>query len=270
MIAVLRTEVAKQVRRPRTWVALAVMIAVPVIVTIALHANPPDRAGGRGNGFFYLAQFSGLLMPVAALQFMSRFLLVAVVAMFAGDAIASEASWGNLRAILTRPVSRGRLLAAKSATVAILILAATGFVVVAALIAGVIAFGWHPINVPVAGIDQSTGELLRNLAVATFYVAIQVSGIAAIGLMVSTMTDSAAAAAAAAFGFYITSAILDGIDAIGSIRNVFPTHYFDAWNVLFTGGQRADMTRGVLLQLGYMVVAGTVAWWWFRRKDVLS
>jgi len=246
------------------------MVAVPVIVTIALYANPPDRAGGRGNGFFFLAQFSGLLMPVAALQFMSRFLLVAVVAMFAGDAISSEASWGNLRAMLTRPVSRGRLLAAKSAMVAILVVAATGLVVVAALVAGVIAFGWHPINVPALGIDQSTGELLGNLTVATLYVAIQVAGIAAIGLMVSTMTDSAAGAAAAAFGVYITSAILDGIDAIGSIRNVFPTHYFDAWNSLFTGGQTTDMIRGLLVQLAYVVVAGTVAWWWFRRKDVLS
>jgi ABC-2 type transport system permease protein len=270
MIAVLRTEAVKQVRRPRTWVALGLMVAIPVIVAIALSANPPDRVGGRGDGFFFLAQFSGLFMPVAALQFMSRFLLVGVVAMFAGDAISSEASWGNLRAVLTRPVARGRLLAAKSAMVAILILTATGLVVVAGLVAGVVAFGWHPINVPAMGIDQSTGELLGNLAVATLYVAVQVSGIAAIGFMVSTMTDSAASAAAAAFGVYVTSAILDGIDAIGSIRNVFPTHYFEAWDSLFTGGPTTDMVRGVFLQVGYIVVAGAIAWWWFRRKDVLS
>ena len=37
---------------------------------------------------------------------MSRFLLVFLVALFAGDAVASEANWGNLRAMLTRPGRR--------------------------------------------------------------------------------------------------------------------------------------------------------------------
>ena len=32
-----------------------------------------------------------------------------VVALFGGDAIAGEASWGNLRYLLMRPIGRGRL-----------------------------------------------------------------------------------------------------------------------------------------------------------------
>ena len=49
-------------------------------------------------------------MPAAALRLMSGFLLVIIVAVFGGDAIAGEASWGNLRYLLMRPISRGRLL----------------------------------------------------------------------------------------------------------------------------------------------------------------
>ena len=87
-------------------------MAVPVIVVIALKANPPDSRATRDRSrpFFFLSTKTGLFLPVAALRVMSRFLLVIVVALFAGDAIASEASWGNLRAMLVRPLGRGRLL----------------------------------------------------------------------------------------------------------------------------------------------------------------
>ena len=40
MLAVFRTEVVKQLRRPRTYVALGIAILIPTIATIALKANP--------------------------------------------------------------------------------------------------------------------------------------------------------------------------------------------------------------------------------------
>ena len=43
----------------------------------------------------------------------SGFLLVVVVALFCGDTVASEASWGSLRYLLAIPVPRARLLGVK-------------------------------------------------------------------------------------------------------------------------------------------------------------
>jgi len=52
---------------------------------------------------------------------------------------------------------------------------------------------------------------------------------------------------------------------------VFPTHYLDAWQHLFLHGTAdADMARGALLQIPYLIVFYSVAWWWFGRKDILS
>ena len=46
---------------------------------------------------------------------------------------------------------------------------------------------------------------------------------------------------------------LDAITSLGSIRYVLPTHYLDAWDVLFFGrGPNADMLRGILLQVAYV------------------
>jgi ABC-2 type transport system permease protein len=270
MLAVARAEIAKQWRRPRTYVALGLTVVVPVVVAIALKANPPDLPE-RQDAFFFLATKSGLFLPVAALRLMSRFLLVVVVALFAGDAVASEASWGNLRSLLARPIPRGRLLAGKLVSAALFAFIATALVAIAGLVAGGIAFGVHPIEIPLLGLDLSVLDVLGRIGLSVLYVFWSLAGMIALSFMVSTMTDAPAGAIFAGVGFYITSQILDAIEPIGSIRNVFPTHYFDAWFDLFTGsGPTADMLRGTLLQIPYVLVFCGIAWWWFRRKDILS
>lgn len=279
----LRTELVKQIRRPRTWVALAFVSAVPIIVTIALKANPPTLDGGGRDieeRFFYLSTQTGLIVPMASLLLMSRFFLVVVLCLFAGDAVASEASWGNLRFLLVRPVGRGRLLAAKLVSAAVFGLLATALVVVTGTIAGVIAFGWHPLDfgeaLGFAGIvpdnlNQSPERLLFHLAVATVVVTWGLSAILAFGFMLSTMTDSPAGAVFGAVGLYVVSTILDAIESVGRIRYVLPTHYLDAWTSLFSENRWTDdMWRAVLLPIPYLVVLLGIAWWRFRRKDITS
>ena len=275
MLALFRTEMTKQWRRPRTYVALGITVAIPVITAIAIKANPPSLStGGPGNGGFpFVAQYTGLYLPVVALRFMSRFLLVILVALFAGDAVASEANWGNLRAMLTRPVNRSRLLLVKVESAGLMALIATALIGVTGLVAGAIAFGWHPVNLSVPGfsLHQSTGQVLGNLALASGYVFWSLAGVAALAFMVSTMTDSPAGAVFAGVGLYIVSQILNNISSLDPISFVFPTHYFDAWTSLFDGhGPTGDMLRGTLLQIPYVLGFGGIAWWYFRRKDVLS
>ena len=52
--------------------------------------------------FLFLSFLSGLLLPAFALRITSALILVIVVALFGGDAIAGEANWGNLRYLLMR------------------------------------------------------------------------------------------------------------------------------------------------------------------------
>src|SRR5947208_16660089 len=188
MVAIFRTEIAKQMRRPRTYVALGIACLIPIILTIALKANPPT--GGPGDqGLLELAPSSGILVAVAMLRFMSRFLLVLIAALFAGDAVAAEAAWGNLRYLLVRPVGRPRLLGAKLSVSALLAVTATVLIVVTGLVAGGIAFGWSGITVPFSGLSQSAGQLLWNVVLATFYVAWGLAAVVSFGFFVSTLTD---------------------------------------------------------------------------------
>jgi ABC-2 type transport system permease protein len=87
----------------------------------------------------------------------------------------------------------------------------------------------------------------------------------------STLTDTAASAIGATAGVYIVSEILDSISQLGQVRYAFPTHYFDAWETMFTDNTYSrEMAVGIAVQLAYLVVIGAVAVAWFKRKDIRS
>jgi ABC-2 type transport system permease protein len=268
---VIRVELRKQLRRPRTWVALAIVAILPAVITVAFAlGGPPHRQGGRGAGLFDIATKSGVNMPLAALTGMQGFLLVIVTALFAGETLAGEAAWGSLRYLLVRPVGRGRVLTAKLLVAVLLTAVATVLIPVVGLASGVAAFGWHPVaELPFGTIAPGTAVL--RLFEATGYVICQLAGMLAFAVLLSTLTTSAFGAVFGGVGFAVVSEILDAISAFGPFRYGLPTHYWQAWNGLFHfPTTTADMVRGTLLQIPYVVVFLGFAYWWFRRKDVLS
>jgi len=265
----IRVEFIKQVRRLRTLVALGVLAGIPIILTVALKLNPPSPSSNE-RGYFDVATHSGINVPLAALTATSAFLLVIVVSLFSGETISGEATWGTLRYLLVRPVSRPRLLAAKLLVAVTLSVAATFVISVVALIAGVIAFGWHPVLTPSFLVVSQTSAIAK-LALGTIYVAWCMAPFISFAFLLSTLTDSAFGAVAGGVGLGIVSQILNNISALDFMSFVFPTHYIDSWHGLFHQPvQAGDMVHGVLVALVYAAVFLSLAWAQFIRKDVLS
>jgi ABC-2 type transport system permease protein len=110
---VIRVELVKLVRRPRSWVSLALLCGLPVVVAVFVavtHLAPPP---GQGPALLSAVLSSGSLYPAAALAIVLPIFLPVAVAVVAGDSIAGEAGAGMLRYLVARPVGRTRLLGAK-------------------------------------------------------------------------------------------------------------------------------------------------------------
>jgi ABC-2 type transport system permease protein len=266
---VIAVELRKQTFRLRTYVALALMVVIPVIITVVVKTHP-GRPGSGERDFFVIATHSGINIPLAALTAMSGFLLVIVVSLFSGETVSGEASWGTLRYLLIRPVSRSRVLLTKLLVASLLSLAATVIISLTSLAAGVAAFGWHPVlTLSLSTVSQ--GPALLRLLLATLYVAWGMAAFVCFALLMSTLTDSAFGAVAAGVGLGVVSQILNGITQVGIVRYGLPTHYLFAWHGLFAFPvTTSDMVRGCAVQLGYAAFFLAFAWWWFRRKDVTS
>ena len=267
------TELLRQLRRRRTLVGLVGIAAVPVLVAVAIvvtgGGDGGDDGGGDPTGLFQFATASGLNFALVSVAATSPFLLLTVVALFNGDTVSSEASWGSLRYLLTRPVPRSRLLWRKLAVGVLLSLVAVALVPLSGVIAGTVAFGWGGVQTPFGSLTPDVA-VLRLLAV-TGYVAWTSAWVAALAFLLSTLTDAPVGAVAGTIVITIVVQILDAITALGAVREWLPTHESIAWvGLLATPPRPGDLTRGVLLQLPYVSLLLAAAFWRFRRKDILS
>src|SRR5581483_7177982 len=95
---VIRVELAKQARRPRTLLTFGALAAFSVVLTVALAASGAGSLERVGDVPLLIAPArSGMSVPVIALSSTMKFFLPLAVAIFAGESVAGEAGWGSLR-----------------------------------------------------------------------------------------------------------------------------------------------------------------------------
>ncbi len=266
-------EAARQLRRRRTRVALGLLVALPLVLVAAFLIGAPDDpepAAGGSQSLADLATASGANFALFTVLVSSAFLLVVIVALCCGDAIASEASWGSLRYLLAAPVPRSRLLRTKlwvglgSSAAALLVLTAV------ALAAGTLAFGWGPLRTPL-GTRIPPDEAVRLLGVILAYIAVTLLPVAALAFALSASTDAPLGAVGGAVLLFITSSILEAVDALGGVRGLLPTRYTLAWlGLLSSPVQWEGILKGCVSALAYSTAFLSFAWWRFLRKDILS
>lgn len=268
----IRAELQRQARRRRTLYAFLALLTIPAVVMTALLVNggPIAPAGGGTPGLVDVASSSGLNFAFFMLLATSQFLLVVVVALFAGDAVASEAQWGSLRYLLTRPIARARLLQTKLLVAGAYAGAAVLFVPLVSLLMGTVAFGFSSVQTPLAGaLGVNTG--LGRLALSAAYVLAAMAVVTALAFWFSTLTDAPLSAVGGAVVLIVVSEILDQVSALGGVRNVLPTHYWLAWlDLLIDPVNATHMTTGLLQMLPWVIGPLLLAFRHFRRKDVLS
>lgn len=261
------TEIRRQWSRRRTKLALGLLAVLPPILVLAFYLGSDDDGG---ESFVDRAMMGAANFTVFTLIVSATFLLVVVVALFFGDTVASEASWGSLRYLLGIPVPRSRLLAVKLAVSALSSLAALVVLTGSALLVGALAFGWNPIRTPY-GDDIPADLAAWRIAGMVAYLAVTLIVIASLGFLLSVRTDAPLAAVGGAVLLYVVSGILDQVESLGAIRGVLPTHYTDAWQGLFADPiQLEEMAKGSISALLYGAVFFALAFWRFHRADVLS
>jgi ABC-2 type transport system permease protein len=261
-------------RRRRTLALLGVLVAVPVLVGIAVRIETGDGSGpdSGGNGPAFLGQVAqnGLFLVFASLAATLPFFLPMTVGVVAGDAVAGEAPAGTLRYQLVAPAGRTRLLTVKYATTMVFCLAATLVVALAALITGLLLFPVGDITL-LSGTSVSFGDgLLRALYIA-LAVALSLAGIAAIGLFVSTLTDSGIGAMAATVGLLVTVQIVDTIPQLHAVQPYLFPHYWLSFADLLRDPVYWDpLLKNFGLQALYVAVFGSAAWARFTTRDVTA
>jgi ABC-2 type transport system permease protein len=264
----LRVEFARQVKRRRTQFAFLILLVLPIIVAIAFKVGGQSTSGGPAlvdlastgaSNFALFTEFASV-----------GFLLVVIVALFCGDTVASEASWGSLRYLLAMPVPRARLLRQKLIIALALSLGANVILPAWSMVVGEAFFGNAAARSPVGG-TFDFGETVWRLAIIVAYASGQSIVVAALAFLLSVSVDNPLGAVGGATMLVVVSNILDQITALDPYRRFLPTHFQFSWlDALGPSVAWDDMLRGTGLALIYSAVFFAFAWLRFDRKDITS
>jgi ABC-2 type transport system permease protein len=268
----LRVEAVRQLRRRRTQVMAAILIALPfvLVAAFAIGGGEDEDGPGRRINLMDTATASGINFAAAALFVSAGFLLVVPVALFCGDTVASEASWSSLRYLLAAPVPRWRLLWSKLVVALAFSAAAMVLLPLVALAVGSVAYGWGPLSIPTGGSVPLTEGVLRLGIAAAFVFASQLVT-AGLAFWLSTVTDAPLGAVGGAVGLTIVGNVLDAVEALGSWREFLPAHWQFAWvDALQPQLEWAGMLKGTAVSVAYALVLFAIAFRGFARKDIVS
>ncbi|MFB7556279.1 ABC transporter permease [Streptomyces brevispora] len=275
-LGILRSELTTTLRRWRTIALLGVLAAVPVLIGVAVRvetaggSSPGPGGGGAGPAFLSQVTNNGLFLVFASLAATLPVFLPMAVGVIAGDSVAGEANAGTLRYLLVAPAGRTRLLLAKYATTLAFCLIATLVVAASALAVGTLLFPVGDVTT-ISGTRIGFGEGLLRAVVIAVAVAASLIGFAALGLFVSTLTNSGIAAMAATVGLLITVQIVDTIPQLHGIHPyLFPHYWLSFADLLRAPVYWDDLVKNLELQGLYALVFGSAAWARFTAKDITA
>ena len=293
MWALLKIEVFKIFKKPRTYISFAAIAAMVSIVHVALKAD----------GVSYLAFLMGSLKDSIEIPYKTllngylvcfiilNLLLIHVpllVALVAGDAVAGEANMGTLRLLLTRPVSRTRFMLTKFAACVIYTVLLLVWMALLSLILSILLFGTNDMiitrNDVVEQIQRS--DVLWRYIAAFAYAAVALTTVAALAFLLSVFAENSIGPIVSTISIVIVFTILSEMQIPIYDTTVKPwlfTSHMLAWKGFFYSKSDADgqavrgsienlpaIMRSLGILLGYITLFVGSAVAIFNRKDILS
>ncbi len=256
--------------RRRAIALLTGLGLVPLLLGIVLYVTRDNAFSDQGPGFIERVTGNGLFLVVAAVFLCMPFLLPLCIGIASGDAVAGEAAAGTLRYLLVVPVARTRLLVVKAIGALAFAASAVLAIAVVGLVAGAVLFGVDDITL-LSGDTAPLGESVLRVAGIVAYVGLSMTGLVAVGLFFSTLTEVPVGAMAATVAVAIVSQVIDQLPQLSAIHGGLLTHHWlDFAEFLRIEPDWGVLAQGMAVQAGWVVVFAALAWARFTTADVSS
>jgi len=292
-IELLRIELFKIFKRPRTFIAFGAIAIIVLLVQLALKVNGRDfiqlYTDSQSDTFEipYDKMTNGYFVCVAVLH-MILIHVPLLVALIAGDMISGEAGLGTLRLIVSKPVGRTELILAKFTASAFYVVLLLIWMALFALLGSILLFGRGDLVV----FREDNMHLMNHYDVlwrffaAFVFAALALTTIAAMALMFSVFSENSLGPIVATVCVVIVFTIIQQLKVPLFEQTVNPwsfTTHMLGWKGFFYVEKNAEgvtidgsiehpasLVRSGLILLGYIVLFLMITIRNFRRKDILS
>lgn len=278
-LAQLKNELWKLFGKKRTYIGFGAFVIVQSAMMLMF------KYGRWHSNFERLLEINGYLaseyistLTVARIMLLPQILLLMplYVALMGGDMVAKEAEDGTLRMILSRPISRVRLLVVKWTAGGI-------FATILVLALGIIALGFARILFPWKGMfvfeDQSShtfalfsaDEGLKRYALAHVFMVMNAVSMFSIATMFSCFNMKPASATILALSYMLMSLVMEHIPFLESYQNWFITHHFSRWDLVFKSPiPLAEMAQSEIVLLATIATTFVIGALAFQVRDIKS
>jgi ABC-2 type transport system permease protein len=275
--AQLKNELWKLFGKKRTYIGFGAFVLAQTAMLLMFKFSRWQGQFERllaGNGYLASEYISALTVALVMLTPQILLLMPLYVTLVGGDLVAKETEDGTLRMILSRPISRVRLLLVKwvAGTVfsALLVLAlggiALGFARLLFPWKGMFVFGEFPYQT--FGLFPP-GEGLKLYVFSHLFMAVNAVAMLSVAAMFSCFNMKPAAATILALSYLFMSMVLEHIPFFETYQNWFITHHFASWVLLFqTPVPWAQIAQSEIILLATSATAFVIGALAFQVRDI--
>lgn len=272
-------ELFKIFKKPRTYISFGAILAIIVLIQLGMYVD------GETYLDFMLLSIRGsfeiegkILNGYFVFYLILHTLLVHVpllICLVAGDMISGEANLGTLRLIMTKPVSRTKILLSKFAASSIYTLLLLTFMAVLGLFVSMAVFGTSDLIIQKSDmfilLDRS--DILWRYAAAYSFAALSMLVVAALAFLFSVMANNSIGPIVSAMSVVILFTILTTMDIpiFNALKPYLFTNHMLNWKGFFDNPiDKPEVIKSSLVLVGHIVLFVSLAIAIFRKKDILS
>lgn len=291
MWAVLKIELYKIFRRPRTYLAFAAITSLVGVIQLGL------KVDGKEYTEFVMADFAGsfavdgnILNGYFICYVILQLLLVHVpllIALIAADMISGEANMGTLRLLLTKPISRTKIVLAKFFASALYTILLLVWIAILGLFVSIFLFGTDDLFIMKTNyvVVVKEADVFWRYCGAFCFAALAMTTVAALGFFLSFFAENSIGPIVATMSVIIVCTILStmSIPIFNTIKPYLFTTHMVTWKEFFDFKVNENneaiigsiqypekIIKSCIVLIVHIVgfVGGAILL--FRKKDILS
>ena len=272
----LRGELKKLFGRRRTYLGYVVFLVFEILIlTLWVQVGRDKVAELAERNLIPIEQLYSSLTSTYWIMGGSMFLLGSIYfALVGGDIVAKESEDGNLRMVLSRPVSRLRVLLLKYCAVIIYTVTFVIFVGITGYGMSVLALGadgglfvWNP-DLYILAVYPAWGEAFTRLFVGACFMGLSMCVVSSLAFFFSCFKMKPAAATIMALSVFFIDFVLQNMPFLRELKHVFITHRMANWAYLLQEEiPWARIVESYAILTGLNVSLFVVGWMIFQSRD---
>ena len=272
----LRNELWKLFGKKRTYIGFGAFVLAQLAMVLLFRFTRWQREMENllaGNGYLAQEYISALTVAVVMLLPQVILLMPLYAALVGGDLVAKEAEEGTLRMILSRPISRFRLLFVKwlagviFSAVLVLVLGGT------ALAFARIWFPWRGVFVFAPGLFNvlSAGDGFRLYLFSHVFIAVNAGTALGLAFMFSCFNMKPAAATILSLSLLFISLVMESIPFFERYHEWLLTYHFRTWHFVYAQPIPWErMAESLCVLLAFNLTTFLVGAAAFQARDIKS